>query len=210
MDHGHSTHAGATVVVHTGGLNWATEKNVVEHVLGRRPGVISVEANPVAQTATVTFDPQSTSITDLQSWIRECGLHCAGRSVPNHICDPMEEVTAEERPAAEHARHAVETMPTPHEMMGHGGHAEMSMERMVRDMRNRFAVAVIFSGPILLWSSLGRQVLGFTAPAPFGLRDDVFQLLLSSVRQDGPPRDRDRSHRPATPSTLRGRVCPFA
>ena len=33
--------------------------------------------------------------------------------------------------------------------------------------------------PILLWSPIGRDVFGFTAPAPFGLRDDVFSLLLS-------------------------------
>ena len=64
-------------------------------------------------------------------------------------------------------------------MMGHGGHAGMSMDAMVRDMRNRFVVAVVFSIPILLWSAIGREVLGFSAPAPFGLRDDVWQLLLS-------------------------------
>jgi Cu2+-exporting ATPase len=55
----------------------------------------------------------------------------------------------------------------------------MSMDGMVRDMRNRFLVAAIFSIPIVLWSSIGRQVLHFTAAAPFGLRDDQFQLLLS-------------------------------
>ena len=53
------------------------------------------------------------------------------------------------------------------------------MEGMVRDMRNRFLVAAIFSIPIVLWSSIGRQVLHFTVAAPFGLRDDQFQLLLS-------------------------------
>ena len=46
MDRDRSVHGGATAVVHTGGLNWATEKNVVEQVLGRRPGVISVDAEP--------------------------------------------------------------------------------------------------------------------------------------------------------------------
>ena len=64
--------------------------------------------------------------------------------------------------------------------MGHGGHhAAMSMDDMVRDMRNRFLVAVLLSVPILLWSPIGRDVLGFDAPAPFGLRDDVFSLILS-------------------------------
>lgn len=70
MEHEHSMPGGATVVLHTGGLHWASEKNVIEHVLGRRPGVHSVDANPVAQTATVSFDPQTTSIVDLQGWIR--------------------------------------------------------------------------------------------------------------------------------------------
>src|SRR6266542_5480185 len=63
--------------------------------------------------------------------------------------------------------------------LGHGGHGAMSMDAMVADMRNRFLVAVVFSIPILLWSPIGRDVLGFTAPAPFGLRDDVWSLLLS-------------------------------
>ena len=64
--------------------------------------------------------------------------------------------------------------------MGHGGgHGSMSMASMIRDMRNRFLVAAILSVAIILWSPIGRQVFGFTVPAPFGLRDDVFALILS-------------------------------
>jgi P-type Cu2+ transporter len=64
--------------------------------------------------------------------------------------------------------------------MGHGGHhAGMSMDDMVRDMRNRFLVAALLSIPILLWSPIGREVIGFNVAAPFGLRDDVFSLILS-------------------------------
>src|SRR5467141_3846685 len=63
--------------------------------------------------------------------------------------------------------------------MANMGHAGMSMEGMIRDMRNRFLVAAIFSIPIVLWSSIGRTVFHFTVPAPFSLRDDLFQLLLS-------------------------------
>ncbi len=70
-------------------------------------------------------------------------------------------------------------MRSPHEVMGHGGHDGMSMDAMVLDMRNRFLVAAVLSVPILLWSTIGRQVLHFGVPAPFGLRDDVFQLILS-------------------------------
>src|SRR5207342_3036553 len=69
---------------------------------------------------------------------------------------------------------------TPQEAMGHGGHdAAMSMAAMVADMRNRFLVAAVLSIPVLLWSPIGREVLGFEVPAPFGLRDDVFSLILS-------------------------------
>ena len=53
------------------------------------------------------------------------------------------------------------------------------MADMVADMRRRFLVAALFSVPVLLWSPIGRDVLGFEVGAPFGLRDDVFQLLLS-------------------------------
>ena len=70
-------------------------------------------------------------------------------------------------------------MRSPQDAMGHGGHGAMSMDAMVQDMRNRFIVAAVLSVPILLWSSIGRDVLHFTVPAPLVLRDDVFQLILS-------------------------------
>ncbi len=64
--------------------------------------------------------------------------------------------------------------------MGHGGdHSGMSMHSMVRDMRNRLIVAAILSVVIVFWSPIGRDVLGFKVPAPFGLRDDIFTLILS-------------------------------
>ena len=53
------------------------------------------------------------------------------------------------------------------------------MADMARDMRNRFLVAAVVSVVVLLWSPIGREVLGFTVAAPFGLRDDVFSLILS-------------------------------
>ncbi len=176
------------------GLNWASSTAVVEATLLRRPGVTSVEANAVNQTATVVYDPTTTSVADLAGWIRDCGFHCAGgRSVPDHVCDPSEPpsppighpgraANVAPSPTAGGEVHAHEAAParTPQEAMGHGGgHAGMSMDHMVRDMRNRFLVALALSIPIMLWSPMGRDMFGFTVPAPFGLRDDVFTLLLS-------------------------------
>ena len=82
-----------TTVIEVGGLNWASSRAAVEATLLRRPGVTSVEANAVNQTATVTYDPEQTSVADLSKWVRDCGFHCAGRSVPDHVCDPMAEPT---------------------------------------------------------------------------------------------------------------------
>jgi P-type Cu2+ transporter len=205
-----------TCVLQVAGLHWATSQAVVEQVLARRPGVLAVQANAVAQTATVRYDPARTSVAELTGWIRDCGYHCAGQSVPDHVCDPMTEpgrghpdhptaVVGSGHPTAvpDHGHHqpvsapdhvsepgsreqhparhdGAHTGPSAQDMMGHGGHhGAGSMADMVRDMRNRFLVAAVLSVPILLWSPIGREVLGFTVPAPFGLRDDVFALILS-------------------------------
>jgi P-type Cu2+ transporter len=194
----------STAVLEVSGVQWASSKNVTEAVLSRRPGVLEVAANPVAQTATVTYDPSRTSVAELAGWVRDCGYHCAGQSVPEHICDPLAEPAAHASrhdhldathavpindhdsghghvsTATSHIDHDAHAPVTPPEAMRHGGHhAAMSMDDMVRDMRNRFLVAALLSIPILLWSPIGREVIGFTAPAPFGLRDDVFSLILS-------------------------------
>lgn len=200
----------STAVLDVRGLNWASQQSTVTAVLGQRPGVLDVEANPVAQTATVAFDPRRTSLAELRDWIQECGLHCAGQSVPAHVCDPMAEpdppaptATAPSAPPpGTHAGHATgrpettavpyvrepavpaspeheEEMPSPHEVMGHGGHGAMSMAAMVADMRNRFLVAALFSIPVVIWSPIGEDVFNLDVPVPFGLREDVWALLLS-------------------------------
>lgn len=226
MDHTQS------VVLEISGVQWASSKAVAEATLLRRPGVIRVEANPVSQTANVSYDPHATTLAELRGWVEDCGFHCAGQSVPGHICDPMAEpaeptiapttgshddhhatsgdhtmhspgehaghgpavaeAVQEVSPTPEHDAHDhtvtappagtghAHTRRTAQEVMGHGGHgAGASMDEMVRDMRNRFLVAAILSIPIILWSPIGREVFGFTVPAPFGLRDDVFSLILS-------------------------------
>ncbi|WP_232839710.1 heavy metal translocating P-type ATPase, partial [Nocardia aurea] len=189
----------STAVLDVSGVQWASEQNVVAAVLGRRPGVIEVEVNPVSQTATVVFDPRVTSVAELRRWVEECGYHCAGQSVPAHVCDPMAEpdppaddhahhqgtppvqtvqtvqTVHDVRPPAEHEKHA----PSPREAMGHGGHGGMSMEAMAADMRNRFLVTAVLSVLITIWSPMGREMLGLRLPVPLGLREDVWALLLS-------------------------------
>ena len=168
---------GSTVVLDVRGMQFASEGAVVESVLGRLDGVTAVEANPVAQTATVTFDRARTSIAELRRRVEECGYHCAGESLPNHVCAAAIEPP---RTHEHNAGHDGDGNRTAQDVMGHGGHhGAMSMEGMVIDMRNRFVVAAALSVPILLWSSIGRDVLGFEVGAPFGIRDDVFGFVLS-------------------------------
>ena len=165
----------ASTVLHVGGLHYASEKAVVERMLRNRPGVLDVEANPVAQTATVAFDSGSTTVEDLARWVEECGYHCAGRSVPGHVCDPMGH---EGEDASGHDQAAMKRADDAHGH-GHGGHAGMSMAAMVLDMRNRFLVAVAFAIPIAVWSPLGDSLFGSTPPTPFGIGDDLWQFFLS-------------------------------
>ncbi|MBF6210121.1 copper-translocating P-type ATPase [Nocardia puris] len=253
---------GRTVVLDVGGLLRGTSVHVVQAALGRRPGVVTVSANAVAQTATVVYDPERTSVAELREWVRECGYHCAGRSVPRHLCDPLGEpgvlgsadraltddrphsrarssahgTDAVERsvPHADHARpddagnvtplpdsvdgkhadysargahsedpprgkrsphvggsghgkhatHADVSPHTPHSASAsadapHTAHAGMSMSHMATDMRNRFLVAAVFSLLVMLWSPMATHLFGWHVPTPFGLREDVWALVLS-------------------------------
>ncbi|HZJ39875.1 MAG TPA: heavy metal translocating P-type ATPase [Demequina sp.] len=186
-----------STVLQIGGMHWATSAAVVENTVRRRPGVLSIEANIFAQTATVTFDSDRTDVAELSGWIRDCGFHCDGQSVPEHVCDPMAD-PADSNASRAHDAHAGHEPHAGHDahaghgdgeagdssaqsVMGHGGHHDGgSMADMVRDMRNRFLAAVIFAVPIALWSPIGRDVLGLdNLPSAFGLRDDVFTLILS-------------------------------
>ncbi|WP_327381696.1 heavy metal translocating P-type ATPase [Streptomyces sp. NBC_01207] len=182
-DHRTTSKERSTAVLDVRGMVRASQQSTVAAVLGRRPGVLDVEVNPVAQSATIVFDPRRTSLAELRAWVTECGYHCAGQSVPSHICDPMQEpdpagfTAAPQRPQT---TPATATGTRSHDdVRGHGGHGEMSMAAMVADMRHRFLVAVVFSVPIVVWSPIGEEVFGWHAPVPFGLRQDVWALLLS-------------------------------
>ena len=62
--------------------------------------------------------------------------------------------------------------------MGHG--AGLSMDDMVRDMRNRFLVALALAVPITLYSPLGTDILGIRLPIPFGMDPKILLFLLST------------------------------
>ncbi len=91
-------------------------------------------------------------------------------------------------PAAEHAGHAMAmpgaAAPAEGEMaqmahaMGHG--VGMSMDDMVRDMRNRFLVALVLAIPIFLYSPLATEVFGIRLATPFGIDPNILMFVLAT------------------------------
>jgi len=67
-----------TAVIDLSGVQWASSKAVAESTLSRRPGVVQVALNPVAQTATVTFDAERTGLDELASWCATAGSTARG------------------------------------------------------------------------------------------------------------------------------------
>src|SRR3990172_3320780 len=109
-----SAHHVASVVLRVNDLQYASEKAVVEKALSRRPGVLQIDANPIAQTATVIFDPNVTTESELMQWVKDCGYHSAGPSVPSHIFDPAAEEERQDHPSAVAGENAEHVQATEH------------------------------------------------------------------------------------------------
>jgi Cu2+-exporting ATPase len=174
-----------TVTIEVGDLLSALSALGVEKQLARLPGVHKAEVNYVASSATVVYDETATDLKTIKARVRECGYHCAGESLPRHVCMPEDPpaaaATASIAPPA-HVRHEMPAVSVPggketmaHEM-GHG--AGVDMQAMARDMRNRFLIATAFTVPVFVYSPMGGM---FTPPAPpFGLSLNLWLFLLAS------------------------------
>ena len=166
----------------------------IEKQLMRLTGVMGASVNPASNTATITYDPGRTDPAEVMSTIEACGHHCAGESLPRHLCDARPAAQRSDAPAPvagaipaddpHHSLHRADqpTAPAAHadgmaHEMGHG--AGKDMQAMVRDMRNRFAIALVFSLPIFAYSPMGMKFIRLTPP--FGMRLDVFLFVLASA-----------------------------
>jgi Cu2+-exporting ATPase len=165
----------STVVLHVGEQYRGSEKLVAEKALRSRPGVIEVDANPAAQTATVTYDPHLTSVRELRRFVEKCRFECAGCNVPGCVCDPLQE------PGAAQRVHDTAAVARAEDPAGHGdgGHSGHSMADMAEQMRNRFLLSLVFTLAILAWSDVGKSVFGSRLATPGGLDRNLWLLLLS-------------------------------
>ena len=147
------------------------------------PGVHHADVSYVSQSATVHFDEGRISVEALRAAIVECGYHCRGELVPSHVCAPAAEVHPHHHHASvaqapgKPATHGAHSMQDAMHDMGHD--PGMSMQDMVRDMRNRFLVALFFSIPVMLYSPMG-EMFG-PLPTPFGMDRRIFLFLVASA-----------------------------
>ena len=171
----------STAVVEVAGLVSSLSAEGVRRMLERQTGVRRADVNYVAGSATVHYDATRTSPGALRDAVVACGYHCRGELVPNHVC-----AAAPAPPAKAHAHHEAAHgghSPAPaaaRDAMHDMGHAPgMSMDAMVRDMRNRFLVALAFAIPVFLYSPMG-AMLG-PLPVPFGLPRNVFLFVVATA-----------------------------
>ena len=176
-----------TAVIEVSGLISPLSSQGVEKQLSKLRGIEKASVNYASGSATVTFDEKEIGLVEIETKIAECGYHCGGELLPKHLCEKEQPKTG----SADHTKHnghgkkAAElseddkqaaTDHTAHEM-GHGG--GMDMAEMVKDMRNRFWIALVFAIPIFIYSPMGGL---FTPPAPpLGLRLDLWLFFLGSA-----------------------------
>ncbi|MGV0818962.1 heavy metal translocating P-type ATPase [Martelella sp. AMO21009] len=152
----------------------------VEKQLSTEKGVRRASANPASGSVTVDFDESVTNVESLKRKLNSCGFRCRGSVHPRHVCEPAASGPTAVLPSqTSHAGHR--GVSAAHDEMAHemGHSAGMDMSAMVRDMRNRFWIALVFTIPIFIYSPMGGM---FTPPAPpFGLDLDLWLFFLGSI-----------------------------
>lgn len=179
------------------GLFGALDHLAIAKKIRKFPGVSAVEVNAASTTATVAYDESTSTPERIKQAIKECGFHCTGVAMPAHLCAPETPAgTASIAATPGHAGHTAHKADSPQGHAAHGEgapvaeardlHADMGhsaggdMQAMVRDMRNRFVVALIFAIPVFLYSQMG-TMFGTSLQPPFGLQRNVFLFIVASL-----------------------------
>ena len=194
-----------TLNLHVGDLLSPLGALGVEKQLAKLAGVTAASVNQVSGCATVTFDEGTITQTAIEEAIERCDHHCGGELAPAHACEragsgpnaatltahagstlrnhdhpgmrhSAEPAARPRAPTAAHAEHKMPMDDMSHEM-GHG--SGMDLQEMVRDMRNRFLVSLIFSLPIFLYSPMGMKYTPLKTP--FGVNLNIFLFVLATA-----------------------------
>ncbi len=145
----------------------------VEQRIGEVPGVESVTVNSAAGNATVRYDETRLDVADIQSALHQHG-HAPKASAPTSTAGHTAHTGhAGHKPAAGGANPMSADMA--HEM----GHDGMDLDAMVRDMRNRFWICLVFTIPIFIYAPMGGM---WQAPAPpFGLDLNLWLFFFATA-----------------------------
>ncbi|GAB4430387.1 MAG: heavy metal translocating P-type ATPase [Chloroflexi bacterium OHK40] len=169
------------------GLLHGSSAPALEIALRRVAGIHHVEASAVSQTVTVGYDETVVERNVIKQTIERCGYHCRGESLPRHLvaaptASPPGSTLDQ---AAAHTVHTATPAGAGHDQvdqmaheMGHGG--GMTMDAMVRDMRNRFWVTFILGILVTLYSPLATDVFSLRLPVPFGLPLNLLLFILAT------------------------------
>ena len=179
----------------------------VEKRMGEVPGVASVTVNDAAGNATVRYDEARVDIAAIKAAVHRPGPPSASQSPPRHakehppaaspVAAAAPKSATQPAPAAP-APASVPAAPTAPAPGGHAGHAKpgapsamaadmahemghdgMDLDAMVRDMRNRFWICLVFTIPIFIYAPMGGM---WKAPAPpFGLDLNLWLFFFASA-----------------------------
>jgi len=195
-------------VFEAAGLLRGSSAAALQHHLLRESGIHHAEANAVSHVVTIGYDETQISAERIRQLIGDFGCRCGGEIVPEHLCrHEQTAVVGSAVPRAAHAEHTGHAMPAAAEHAGHvmpaagehaidatvmpsgetaqmthamGHGAGVSMDEMVRDMRNRFLVALALAVPVFAYSSLATEVFDIRLPTPFGISNALLLFILST------------------------------
>ncbi len=108
-----------TTVIKLGGIKSVLAPAGVEKHMCTHPGIHKVETNYMTGTATVYHD-DSVTLAEIKSCVTECGYHCSGESLPEHLAKPGDPPTVMDHTGHDMAMHAGQTMPA--KIEEHVGH----------------------------------------------------------------------------------------
>ena len=184
-EHQHYNHDSASLTSLTSGSHAELELEITSYFMGSgcphieehvtaTPGVHSVSLNRTSGIILVGYDPGQTTPDAIIKAVKHCGFLCQ-EGGPVHTAshaghDKQEKQTGHDQ----HAGHALRDEDAGHdEHAGHGAHTAATM-------RNLFLATLVLTLIELAYSPLATRLFGLTLPTPFGLRNELFQFLVTT------------------------------
>ncbi|MBP7962880.1 MAG: copper-translocating P-type ATPase [Caldilineaceae bacterium] len=163
MDHGTNGHAELELAI-TSYLMASGCPNIEAHVTAT-PGVHNVNLNRMSGIILVGYDPGQVTPDTIIEAVKRCGFVCQEGGPVHTVSHTGHEMKDE------HAGHDQHEGGDDH--AGHGAHS-------ANTMRNLFFATLVLTVIELLYSPLATRLFGLQLAMPFGLRNELFQFLITT------------------------------